>query len=188
MADPNSDQDAPSDRNAGDGSGLADQPVDGSPTPDPPPNVNRSHSDPRNVPGPERLGLMLLAVKDGVNATADAHAVSRRTLTAWLSDYGGSAPVRAWLQAETLGAFLRYEQALYAELVRRLPDTPNDELGMTIRKMIDARALVPAQHAASVQQPAVAAAQASVTLRVERDGEDVKVIELGTPPEDETSR
>ncbi len=133
----------------------------------------------------EKAGLTWLAIRDGVTATADAHDVPRSTLTTWLEEAGGIGPVQEWLRTETLQSFLKFEQALYAEVTHRLPSLPNDELALTVRKLIEARALVPAQAAAAQPdgQPALAAAQATVTLKIEEKDGEVSYIELGTPPE-----
>ena len=132
-------------------------------------------------PGPERLGLMFLAMRDGVYATAREHGVPTRTLASWFVEYGSLPAVQDWLRAETMGSFLRCEQSLYRELERRLPDWPNVELGMTIRALVNARAAIPAEHAA--QGAPAAAAQANVTVTIgDKDGE--RVINLGPPPEE----
>ena len=131
----------------------------------------------------ERAGLIWLAVRDGVRATADRYDVPRSTITGWLEETNGAGPVQEWLCTETLRSFLKFEQDFYAEATRRLEKLPNDEFGMTLRKLIEARTGVLAAQSQD-GQPAVAAAQATVTLQVtEKDGE-ISVIELGTPPED----
>ena len=132
-------------------------------------------------PGPERLGLMFLAMRDGVYATAREHGVPTRTLASWFVEYGSLPAVQEWLRAETLGSFLRCEQSLYRELERRLPDWPNDELGMTLRALVNARAVIPAEQAREAQP--IAAAQANVTVTIgDKDGQ--RVIDLGPPPEE----
>lgn len=144
-----------------------------------------------DYPDPARLGLMLLAVRDGVTETAKRRGVPRRTLQHWLEDYGGVKRVQAWLQAETAGAFLRFEQAIYAAAIRQLEGgTINqEELGMTLRKLIDARAILPAQAEVTAGQPAgqgaAAAAQANISIRILDDAGHAEVIELPAPPPDQ---
>ena len=134
----------------------------------------------------ERAGLMWLAVRDGVSATADAHNVPRSTLTTWLEETGGVGPVKEWLCAETLGAFLRFEQDFYTEATRRLQKLPNSEFGMTLRALISARTGILAAQGQDGQPPAAAAAaKATVELHVTEVDGKVSVIDLGTPPEDE---
>ena len=131
----------------------------------------------------ERAGLMWLAVRDGVSVTADREGVPRSTLTGWLEETGGVGPVQEWLCAETLQSFLRFEQALYAEATRRLEKIPNSEFGLTLRKLIEARAGLLAAQGQS--QPPVATAQAMVKLEiVEKDGK-VSYIDLGPVPAEE---
>ena len=135
----------------------------------------------------ERAGLTWLAIRDGISVTADREGVPRSTLTGWLEQTGGAGPIQEWLCVEALRSFLRFEQDFYAEATRRLEKMPNDEFGMTLRKLVDARALVPAQQAAvqSAGQPALAAANATVELHVTEEDGKVTVTELGPPPEDE---
>lgn len=150
----------------------------------PPPDVPQrtpgvGHAGP--YPGPERLGLMFLAMRDGVYATAREHGVPTRTLASWFVEYGSLPAVQDWLRAETLGSFLRAEQSIYRELERRLPDWPNDEMGMTVRALINARVTIPAEQAREAQPQA--AAQANVTVTIgDKDGQ--RVIDLGPPPEE----
>lgn len=130
----------------------------------------------------EKAGLLWLCIRDGVTATSKAHGVSRSTLTTWLSEAGGIEQVRAWLQEQTLADFLQFERSLYAEATRRVAEMPNDEMGMILRKLIEARALVPAQSAAAGQDSGVAAgavAHAAVTVTVkDGDGEIVETYKV----------
>ena len=130
-------------------------------------------------PGPEQLGLMMLAIRDGITATATAHGLPRRTLTRWFEEYGTLTRVREWLHAETLGAYLRCEQDVYREVAHRLPSMPDGELGMTFRALINGRAQVPIlPPGASANPPALAAAQ--VTVTVKGDGSEPEGIEVHT--------
>ena len=137
----------------------------------------------------ERAGLMWLCVKDGVSATAKAHDVPRSTLNTWLEETGGIGAVQEWLTAEALRSFLRFEQSLYAWAIKQVEGdhVSNEQAWVTVRKLIDARAGALAAQGQN-GEPAVAKAAAMVTLKViEKDGE-VKVIDLGPPPEDESDQ
>ena len=91
--------------------------------------------------------------------------------------------MRAWLEAETVGRFLMFEQSVYDWAIRQMSaDRANvEEAWLTVRALIARNAPSPALQPAG--QPALAAAQATVTLKVvEKDGE-VTVIDLGAAPE-----
>ena len=121
----------------------------------------------------ERAGLTWLAVRDGVTATADAHNVPRSTLTTWMEEAGGIGPVQEWLRTETAGRLLKFEQSMYDWAIKQVEgDRVNHEQAwVTIRKLIDARTGVLAAQGQDGQPPAVAAAQATVTLKIEeKDG------------------
>ena len=136
----------------------------------------------------EKQAALLLALRDGVSAASQALDIPETTIYTWFERAGGLAEIRTFINAAAQVALSRAEQAIYEEVERRVraEQLSEGELMTTFGKLIEARALVPAQHAAaqSSQAPQLAAAQATVTLQVqEKDGE-VKVIELGPPPEE----
>jgi transposase-like protein len=142
--------------------------------------LTRAHR--RTYTPAERMGYVMLAVMDGDSETCRRHGLPRATLQSWLREVGGLTQVREFLQARAVHDFLEAERSIYA-LVRRQADAgeiPKEELYQTVRSLIHARALLPAQQQA---QPALAAAQATVTVKVE-GGEGERVIDLGPAPEE----
>ena len=128
----------------------------------------------------ERAGLKWLAVRDGVLTTSRAYGVPTTTLDGWLSADGGLGQVRGFLEEITLSDYLRAERAIYEAVVARAPSLSVDDLMLTFRKLVESRTGLAVTAAG---QPALAAAQATVTLKViEKDGE-VQVIDLGPAPE-----
>ena len=147
--------------------------------------TGRNYAAARHYSPDERMALIYQAIRDGVSATSDRNDVPRSTLTTWLEEFGGISAIRAYLQEQVLAEYLRAERAVYQEVERRLPKMPNDELARTFRKLIEARTGMLAAQNQDGQPPALAAAKATVELRIteEADG-SVKVIDLGPPPED----
>ena len=156
---------------------------------------DRGDGEPRDPPGgrvtksytpAERLAIMMQALRAGISETARRHEVPRGTIASWFSTYGGIGEVQKWLTAEAFDGFLQAEKSVYEAVVRRADELPADELMTTFRRLIEAR-LIPTLTGSDTEggngQPALAAAQATVTLKVvEKDGE-VTVIDLGAPPE-----
>ena len=129
---------------------------------------------------PQKLGLMMLAVTNGVTETARKHDVPRETLTGWLSSFGGIALVRDYLQDRTFAAFLSMERSLYALVEKRAAaGTIHDaELQTTIRRLVDARlGLAQLELERAGRSPAAQAA-AQVTVTVKGDGSEPEVIEV----------
>lgn len=164
------------------------QPEGPQPTRDRPRPPQTEHGAPGPHDSAAKLGLMMMAVRDGVSATADAHRVPRRTLQGWLSQFGGLARVHAWLHAETLGSFMRAEQSIYQAIRDRLAsgNVNNTELWQTYRRLIEARAIVPATQEANAQPVAAGAqAQATVTVKILDETGKAEVIDVPAPPADE---
>ena len=128
----------------------------------------------------ERAGLKWLAVRDGVLTTSRAYGIPTRTLDGWLAADGGLAQVRGFLEDITLSDYLRAERAVYEAVAARAPSLSVDDLMLTFRKLVESRTGIAVTAAG---QPALAAAKATVELRVSREDGEVKVIDLGPPPE-----
>ena len=129
---------------------------------------------------PEKLGLMMLAVSNGITETSRRHQVPRKTLTDWLSDFGGTARVREFLQDMTYAAFLSAERALHALVQRRAEagEIHTEELLTTYRRLVDARLGMAQLEMERAGRPAAAQAAAQVTVTVKGDGSEPEVIEV----------
>ena len=95
----------------------------------------------------------------------------------------GLVGIRGYLEEITLSDYLRAERAIYEAVVLRAPSLSVDDLMLTFQRLVESPTGLALQPATVT--PALAAAQATVTLQVTKEDGEVKVIDLGAPPEDE---
>ena len=130
------------------------------------------------------MGLIWLAIRDGVFETERRYGVPRTTLQQWMEKENTNVTrTRQFLEEETLADYLRAERAIYAAVSQRAPWLAADDLLLTFRKLVESRTGLLVSQAQSAQ-PTLAAAQATVTVKIEGQDGEAKVIDLGPPPEE----
>lgn len=85
-----------------------------------------------------KMGIMLMAVQDGVVETSKALNVPQGTIYGWFKQEGGLNAIREYTQAAATNSFTKLIQATCDELHSRMQNAPDDELYETFRKMLDA--------------------------------------------------
>ena len=90
----------------------------------------------RHYSAPERLGYMMLALQTSSEQVAREHGITASTIRHWFADAGGINECRRWLEAETLGAYLRSRQAIFQAVTERAPELGEEQLMETYRKMV----------------------------------------------------
>lgn len=105
----------------------------------------------------EKLGAIVIAVRDGVQDAARRLGVPDRTIYCWLQDAGGIAEVRALANIRAEEGLSMAERAVYDAVAKRLAKNQigDEDLLRTFRALIEART-------EQAPQQAQAAAQANV--------------------------
>jgi hypothetical protein len=84
-----------------------------------------------------RLGIMLVAIQDGVPSTAEQFDIPERTIYGWFAQEGGLTAVREYAQAAASNSFTKLIQKACDELYSRMEEASDDELFASFRKMLD---------------------------------------------------
>lgn len=84
-----------------------------------------------------RLGIMLVAIQDGVPSTAQQFDIPERTIYGWFAQEGGLTAVREYAQSAAENSFTKLIQKACDELYSRMEDASDDELFASFRKMLD---------------------------------------------------
>ncbi len=89
----------------------------------------------------ERLGLMFLALRDGVPETCQRTGIPATTLHTWFQRFSGDTlgAVRAFLNEETEGDYLRAIRAFYAEGIKRAPTLSDKLVVDTLHRLVEGR-------------------------------------------------
>lgn len=115
----------------------------------------------------ERVGVMLMALKDGAYQVAEDLGIPVRTIYAWFDDAGGLAQIRTFVNEAETQSMSNARRAICEEIISRAGKMSNDDLGVTFRKMLEEGG----PGAAGVQVGA--AAQAVIQVNV--DGETIEL-------------
>lgn len=84
-----------------------------------------------------KLGIMIIAVQDGVPEAAKQFDIPQGTIYGWFKQEGGLNAIREYTQAAATNSFTKLIQRTCDELHLRMKDAPDDELYETFRKMLD---------------------------------------------------
>lgn len=89
----------------------------------------------------EKLGAIVIAVRDGVGEASRLMKLPDRTIYCWLQEAGGVAEVRALANMRAEEALSRAEQSVYEEIETRMKAhvAPDPELHTTFRTLIKSR-------------------------------------------------
>ncbi len=97
----------------------------------------RKPHDEKSYSSAERMGIMMLAVQEGVPHTAEKFKMPERTIYSWFREEGGIAEVRAYVESKASASFMRAIDAACNEVVKRLANATDEQVMVTFRKMLE---------------------------------------------------
>ena len=92
------------------------------------------------LPRHERLGIMFIAVSNGVSAASKQFDVPRQTIYHWFREEGGFEEINAYVESAARVGFNKLQTTLYEEIERRMQDASDEELFESFRKLMPGNA------------------------------------------------
>lgn len=89
------------------------------------------------IPRHARLGIMFMALQEGVTPIAKRFEIPESTLYTWFREEGGIQEIREYVAETASVALQRLVQVTCDELQSRMLDAPTPELFETFRKMLE---------------------------------------------------
>ena len=109
----------------------------------------------------EKLGVMVMAFRDGIPATSQALNIPETTIRTWFEQMGGGiVEIRRWIDSITVSSFEQAQRAIYEQVVAKAPSLTSEELMTTFRRLAESH-LMPVQ-----AQTAQAGASAQTVINV----------------------
>ena len=96
----------------------------------------RIHLEGTTVPRHERLGIMFIAVANGVTAAAKQFDISTRLIYGWFREEGGFTEIAGYVEAAAKVGFNKVTVLLYEEIQIRMKDASDEELFESYRKLM----------------------------------------------------
>jgi len=90
-----------------------------------------------HIPRHARLGIMFVALQEGVPVTAARFGVPEATVYNWFKEEGGIQLIRDYVTASASVAFQRVIQSTCDELIKRMHQAKSEELFLSFRKMLE---------------------------------------------------
>ena len=115
----------------------------------------------------EKIGTMLIALRDGVVAASEQTKTPQTTIYTWFQEGGGIVEVRSFAEAAERVSLVQAKTAMYDEVRRRMhaKEISEEQLMTTFRKVLEETQMLESDAPAQPQQ-----AQAQqLTINVHRD-------------------